>query len=299
MIHIKSLSSDDEASLSPALKFDIAFFGTAVDERGNKSVGFCQTRATTSHQLLYHPSDNEYTLDGLSTNIAALKIRIRSSATVLVECTTLGIVEIILVLRAARKEGISRVYFLYTEPGEYSRDPNQDIARATQFNLTGGRNFSAAHGVVVDLSLYDHAQIVFMLGYEDDRMAMLLTQQENLAPFEKHVIFGVPAFEAGWELNGFANHAGKLAADNFHLHYAAANSVSATYRALERIHSQIGESDNPVVIAPIGTKPHAIAAAIFLCVYCERNESGMIYDHPERKTGRSRDVRRWHLYSLT
>jgi hypothetical protein len=222
----------------------------------------------------------------------------RGAKNILIDCTTLGVVEIIFILRAARREKVRDLSLLYAEPGEYTREEKEGLATATRFSLTRDRQFSAVHGVSLDLSLYPKGQAIFFLGYEEDRLAMLLTQQENLAQFERYAIFGVPAFEAGWELNSFANHASSITSKAFQVHYAGANSVSDSYQKIEEIYSRKTSPEIPTVIAPIGTKPHAIATALFLCEKSAHGETALIYDHPQKRDGRSRKLRRWHLYEV-
>jgi hypothetical protein len=47
-------------------------------------------------------------------------------------------------------------------------------------------------------------------------------------------------------------------------------------------------------IAPIGTKPCGVATAVFASLYPA--ESGILYDHPKKKTKRSFGVHVWHKY---
>lgn len=297
MIALKTHSFNSLPNIGITEKLTVAFCGVSVDERGEQAISLCNSRANQNYCLTYRR--NDYFLNGQATNLGALRVLIRDAKNILIECTTLGIVEIIFLIRAARKENIRQLSLLYAEPVEYSREGKDSLATATRFNLTGSRQFSGVHGVSIDLAMYDEGQVIFMLGYEDDRLAMLLTQQENLARFAKHALFGVPAFEPGWELNSFANHAGRIASEEFEIHYAGANSVATNYAKLTEIQERKGGADIPMVIAPIGTKPQAIAAALFLCTHAEHNEAALIYDHPEKKAGRSRALRRWHLYEVS
>lgn len=295
-MRVKTRSFAIDPDLEANGKYQLSFYGDALDDRGRRAVTLCQSRAPKSYCLTY--SRNSYFLDGKSVDLGRLGVLMRGAKNLLIDCTTLGVVEIIYLLRAARNESVRDLSLLYAEPGEYAREEKEGLAAATRFNLTKDRQFSAVHGVSRDLSLDEKGQAIFMLGYEEDRLAMLLTQQEDLAQFELYAIFGVPAFEAGWELNSFANHAGNISNDEFNVHYAGANSVTDSYRKLLEIHDRKSSSDIPTVIAPIGTKPHAIAAALFICEHSQYNSTALIYDHPQKKDGRSRLLRRWHLYEV-
>jgi hypothetical protein len=49
-------------------------------------------------------------------------------------------------------------------------------------------------------------------------------------------------------------------------------------------------------IAPIGTKPHGIGAALFAATH---EDVGILYDHPRRREGRSSKVGKWHLFNVS
>jgi hypothetical protein len=296
MISIKSNTHDSDPPLPEGKKFEIGFFGTNVDDRGTSAVKVCQQRSISSHLMTY--KDNDHFLDGVHCPQRAASALMRGKHSILIECTTLGVAEIIFLFLAAKREKIQNIYLIYAEPGEYSREKVQTLSNSTRYHLTGNRQFKGVHGVSLDLSLHHNGQAVFLLGYEDDRLAMLLTQQENLARFKKHAVLGVPAFEPGWELNSFSNHASRLSTEQYEIHFSAANSVTRCLETLKSIHKGSGSTDSPTIIAPIGTKPHCIAAAAFLCFVCGNQEGGLIYDHPDKPVGRSRSIRRWHIFHM-
>jgi hypothetical protein len=295
-MRLKTRSFSSHPDLGANGKYQLSFYGDPLDDRGRQAVALCQSEAAKNYRLTYN--QNSYFVDGRSLDLGRLGVLVRGAKNILIDCTTLGVVEIIYILRAARIESVRDLSLLYAEPGEYAREEKEGLAAATRFNLTKDRQFSAVHGVSLDLSLHLKGQAIFMLGYEEDRLAMLLTQQENLAQFDRHAIFGVPAFEAGWELNSFANHASSISNDEFNVHYAGANSVTDSYQKLLEIYGRKTSPDIPTVIAPIGTKPHAIAAALFICERSQHGSTALIYDHPQKKDGHSRLLRRWHLYEV-
>jgi hypothetical protein len=45
---------------------------------------------------------------------------------------------------------------------------------------------------------------VFLLGYEGQRLAQAL-EQTDIRPSNCSVVFGVPAFQPGWEMDAYAN----------------------------------------------------------------------------------------------
>jgi hypothetical protein len=56
-----------------------------------------------------------------------------------------------------------------------------------------------------------------------------------------------------------------------------------------------GKGDSPFFVAPIGTKPHAIAAALFAGWH---DDVGLLYDHPKPRSGRSTRLGKIHLFEV-
>lgn len=68
--------------------------------------------------------------------------------------------------------------------------------------------------------------------------------------------------------------------------FAEANSIVDSYMTLKRISY---EKRNPnMVVAPIGTKPHAIGAILYAIKNSERVE--LLYDNPKRSLHRTEGV---------
>ena len=124
-------------------------------------------------------------------------------------------------------------------------------------------------------------------------------QELSMADWIKYAVIGVPGFAPGWEINTLANNIDELDTQQFcSIQYCAASSVSSALDLLRRIHKE-GNRDTPhTVVAPMGTKPHGIAAAIFLVENSGFQESSLLYDHPLRARGRTTEVRRWHLFRI-
>ena len=107
------------------------------------------------------------------------------------------------------------------------------------------------------------------------------------------VVFGIPAFQPGWELNSIVPHLELI--ENCNVQYCAANDPSSAYDALEVTRTSLSIG-NRMFVAPIGTKPCGVAAAIFASVY--PNQVGLLYDHRKKKEKRSKGVSVWHRYSI-
>jgi hypothetical protein len=76
-----------------------------------------------------------------------------------------------------------------------------------------------------------------------------------------------------------------------HVHFCGAHSPASAYEMLGRVY---GSCDGQrFSVTPIGTKPHGIGAALFVC---EHSDVGVVYDNPKRKKERSDKVGTWHLF---
>jgi hypothetical protein len=78
--------------------------------------------------------------------------------------------------------------------------------------------------------------------------------------------------------------------------FNGANNVRGAYLLLQEVHRGLrGSHCNRLAVAPFGTKPAAIGAAL----YCVENDvMRAVYDHPERKSGRTTGVHRTHWFEV-
>jgi hypothetical protein len=119
---------------------------------------------------------------------------------------------------------------------------------------------------------------------------------QTLKPSDCSVVFGVPAYKPGWEVHAFANNVRVLETKRLSggIHFCGAENPSGAFELLDEIRMSL-ETGTRMIVAPIGTKPNGIGAALFAAV----NPSvGLLYDHPNRSPGRSEAVSRWHLYQI-
>ncbi len=296
---IKSTVSDSASALHLGSgKARLALVGRPLDERGRAAVEFCGSQCKDLVKMHYDSDSGRYEVNGISGDYRKVVDAVRTADQVIIECTTLGAVEIAQALRACRSTGVKSISALYVEPGDYKRLEADTFSDSREYHLSDKRKCASVTNLSIDLSVVRDGQAVFFIGYEDERLQLLLEEISELASFDKHVVIGTPAFEPGWELNCLANHADLLNDHKFDLHFAAANSVSAAYAALSKIHASHALSGNPTAVAPLGTKPHAIAAAMFLTEFPSFGQSTLLYDHPQKSAGRSTLAKRWHNYIL-
>jgi hypothetical protein len=137
-------------------------------------------------------------------------------------------------------------------------------------------------------------KVVVFVGYEGQRLNRYL-EQTGVPPSKCSFVFGVPAYHPGWEMNSFANNFRVLKGEQMagKVFFCGAQNPYSVYVMLNRIYKSC--NGERVSITPIGTKPHGIGSALFLC---EHSDVGVVYDNPKRKKERTDKVGTWHLFDV-
>jgi hypothetical protein len=295
MATILTQSADRSEALLPGERWDRAVFSTILDDRGRAAVNWAKDRVGALTELRYDAESTDLFTASEKLSSAQLRSWFSPLNSVLLETTTMGVVELLLSLKAAYQQGVKTVDLLYVEPVEYQRsDP---IKWGREFSLSDSRKLAGVKGFSCEIGVQDHGQVVAFLGYESARLRQAL-EQLPLHEWSCHAVFGVPGYEPGWEINALANNIGVLDGRNWEIKFCAAASVSAAYRLLASLTKSQHFGDRPTLVLPLGTKPHSIACCIFLVEHSEFQLARTTYDHPERSSKRSQDVRRWHCYRV-
>lgn len=297
---IKIASEADPKDL-PIDHIDVAVVGDPVDERGTAATTFCRHLAHTAIKVEYVHDELVVKLDSLTIGIDEVETELEnrmSGRSVLLEATTLGVAELALAIGAARSSATC-IEILYVEPHQYRKVPSSGVIHSRDFELTdSAEEFSAIPSTVTLISDESRAVAVMLLGFEGERLTKAM-EASPVLPRRTHVVFGVPAFDPGWEIDSFKNNLSVICEEEIEqIDFAAANDPSATYAVLRSIYSTYsGDSlaQREFVVVPIGTKPAGIGAILFAV---DNPEVGLMYDFPRRRTGRSVKTRAWHQYSL-
>lgn len=299
---VKTFSSKGVEHGFGALKWQLAFHGTDIDARTKAAISFVADGSRESLCVQFSSSQP----DRLQVNASRASVRdiaekMSGTHDVVFEATSLGTVEILFLLRAAKAAKLRFVDCVYVEPREYVLDAYLDTSWSRDFSLSKSRRLEGVRGFnqkLSDIPAKD-ARLVVFLGYEAARLAQACEQEEAIVSWNKYAVFGVPGYAPGWEMNSIANNVDSLERYKFEsVRYCAASSVCGAFDLLKNIHAD-GRSDHAcTVVAPFGTKPHGIASAMFLVENSEYQASSLIYDHPERAPNRTSQVRRWHRYRI-
>jgi hypothetical protein len=291
-----ALQSFVGSSLAPSAIWDIAFHGTVVDDRGLKAVEIAKSVSALAWDVSYDADELLLHLEGepLEPDLLSDRLTELGVKTMYIEATTLGFAEILLAVKASRDAGLAKIRFCYAEPGEYVEADEGQGAKTRQFGLSNKViGYKAIPGSAVILDESDSQHAVFFLGYEGDRLDRAF-EELKLVSDNCGVVFGVPAYKPGWETNAFVNNARVIKDRKIGggVDFCAATSPLATIQLLEE-RLKACKHDAQLIVAPIGTKPHGIGVAIFADLH---REVGILFDHPTRREGRSREVHQWHWH---
>lgn len=177
-----------------------------------------------------------------------------------------------------------QIRIIYTEPHSY---------KIPQFKLEGVYNdlsekiegIEPLPGFANLFPNTNEVKFVALLGFEGGRFTYI---KESISPPDDSIIpvVGVPGFRPEYPfvaLWGNRITLDKTGAWN-DLRYVAANSLVDIYFLLKKILTELPENYK-LIVAPIGTKPHAIGAMLFALQF--PNQVEIVYDNPKRKINRT------------
>lgn len=289
-----------EADLKDGLdftKWDFSFVGESVDDRGDCALKFAEENSGKKLTVLYDASEMELSVGKKSFIIDELEEQFKflQDKKVLLEATTLNFAEILLLLKQMRGK-CSEIGISYLEPKHYSKRRTDLIIHRREYELSGETLGYKPIPGFTGYSFHDvDKKAIFIAGYESERIDRGI--EENSIPTNNcNLLFGVPAFQSGWEMNSFANNIRVIKEQSMggEIFYASANNPGAIYDILNDFYKSLSGVDE-FYIAPVGPKPAGIATAIFAV---EKDDVGILYDHPIQKRTRSKEVQKWHLYNL-
>ena len=294
---ILEMQSAESSDLLDIARWDVGIVGGSLDDRGRASVEFMSKGART-HLVAFRPGLNNVALDERTIQVEEFEDFVGAlfPQRILLDATTLSVVEIFICCRAIAVRG-GKIGLIYTEPARYFRRRRMQLVHRRDFSLSEEvQPFSAVPGAAVLIGERGATRAVFLLGYEGERLDQAI-EQTGLGPNRCHVVLGVPAFRPGWEMDSFANNMRVmrqrgLGAGN--VLFAGAQNPAAALGVIEKVHESCTGTQR-LLICPIGTKPHGIAAALYAATH---SGVGMIFDHPKRRLGRSEQVARWHYFNV-
>lgn len=293
-MRVKFFSVSGKSAADLQLPTDLVLLhGEELDERGESACRCAPEEARV--RLAFGVDDMSLTVgeEKRPSDSAVDLISAYDWRAVVLEATTLGFAELFCAVNALLVRGATAINIIYVEPAEYTRDGKG----AELFALSEPtRGYVAIPNAIVDLASDEVEAGVFFLGFEPERLDRALEEYQMIASKYVKVVFGIPAYHPGWELDAIVPHLMALEGHKLQPDYCSANDPEAAFECLERTRATLG-IDKRMFVAPIGPKPCGIASAIFASVYPQ--QVGLLFDHPRRKKKRSTGVDLWHRFTVT
>lgn len=185
---------------------------------------------------------------------------------------------------------------VYVEPLEYksSREPHQ------LYDLSEGINgINALPGFKSLLPTYDNFCFIPLLGFEETRFSYVFNTVDPVVD-RVYPVIGVPGFRPEYPFETYRSNLRMLEREQGKLALKVQFADAACPFRLFYVLQVIAASHPTEVlkIALLGTKPHALGAVLY-AIDQGREAVELVYDHPIRKSGRTRGTGRLLVYHLS
>jgi len=289
---------DDHSQINFPLS-EIAIIGNSIDDRGKAATEFVESKSKKMIMLDYNPMDSKLELNEeiIDADLLDDYLELFPNANIVLETTTLGLPEIFLCCKALMNLGIKKLDMLYVEPLRYNRPRQWELLQRRNFDLSREfLGFRAIPGAVFLLSDKRPQKGIFFLGYEERRLDAAFEDCQMINPSLSSLIFGVPAFRPGWEMDSFANNLRVIEDKNIRdgIYFCGADNPASAAHRLTQVYDSL-EQNEQMFVVPIGTKPNGIGAVLFVATH---PDVGILYDHPKRIEGRSEETGKWHHFEV-
>ena len=297
MMNFSWVSVYTDEALSSA-KYDVAFVGAVVDDRGAHCALMATKAASKTLSVSYVPSEYRINIDEKSwranevENIA-LEFPARN---ILFDATTLDFPDILLLVRGYLLRGSPvRFYFLYAEPYAYNGVSGSKTRHEFQLSDSYASDYYPIPGFIsLQTNPNSIGRVTVFVGFEGARLSNLIADSEPEVLKRFNIVFGIPPFKTDWETHSLMENASVLLGQQVEeILYAGANNPYSCYEVLMMLYRN-RDCSSTFEVAPLGTKPAAIAAALFAA---EHRGVSVRYDYPRRSVGRSSGVGKVHLFS--
>jgi len=188
-----------------------------------------------------------------------------------------------------------KLFAAYTEPKKYKKNLHL-ITEDEEFELYDkiiGCNYSVPGFAKINRE--EKEMLIASFGFERQRLISIYESVEpkgGLIP-----ILGFPSFVPGWNLTAlYMNY--KVISDSEseqQIRFCEASSPFGIYKLLKELYD-LYANDYKILIAPLGTRPHSLGAAIFAT---KHKQCHLIYDFPVEKLFRSEEILKADIYNLT
>lgn len=273
--------------------WDLAIHGGHVDDRDAMIKAFLLESATEVLSFRYIPEDMKACFDGTDYELHHLPDalqRFRSSR-IVIDATSFNAAELAIICTSLKLSSNVDFDVIYAEPEDYLYDSNNGERLFNLSESSLGFEDAGVPGLSRPIQSDERKIFVFFMGYEGERFRNALEISE-LSGDECSLVFGVPPFQFGWDKNSLLSSARAIIENDLKdaFLFCGATNISGVFRLLQDLRKK--HSEETFFLVPLGPKPMTIGAIKFLC---NDENSALLYDHPERSSGRSVGISNVHL----
>lgn len=187
------------------------------------------------------------------------------------------------------------VYVVYTEPAKYDVNQFKNIGLNKDLSETV-EGISPLPGLISLIPDDTPKLFVALLGFEGGRFSSIV---QDYSPVKEKItpIIGVPGYLMHYPYVSFWGNQITISKTKCwqNVKYAEANSIVDAYMLLKQI--SYDNRGQEMVVAPIGTKPHAIGAILYALKNPKTVE--LIYDNPKRSIHRTHGIGKIHVCNVS
>lgn len=274
-------------------RWDLAIHGGHVDDRDARIREFLSQSAEKVSCFRYIPEDMKACFDDLEVELHDLPDaleRFRASK-IVVDATSFNAAEFAIICKSLKATSNLDFDVIYAEPEDYLYDSSNGERLFNLSESSLGFEDAGVPGLSKPIQSDEPKIFVFFMGYEGERFRNALEISE-LRGDECSLVFGVPPFQFGWDKNSLLSSARAIIENDLKdaFLFCGANNIRGVFRLLQDLRKK--HAEETFFLVPLGPKPMTIGAVKFLC---DDENSALLYDHPERSTGRSVGIANVHL----
>lgn len=283
-------SSLEELSES---RWDIAIHGKHVDDRDSLVRRFLGESSSRVLSFCYIPEDMRVRIGGDYFELHDLPDLLSSygASKIVVDATSFNAAELAIICKNLKLALNYDFDVIYAEPKDYLYDNNNGERLFNLSESSLGFEDAGVPGLSKPIQGDERKIFIFFMGYEGERFRNALEISE-IRGHECSLVFGVPPFQFGWDKNSLLSSARTIIENELKdsFLFCGASNISGAFRLLQNL--RLRHPKETFFLVPMGPKPMTIGAVKFLC---DDENSALLYDHPERSSGRSVGISNVHL----
>ncbi|NOQ32110.1 MAG: hypothetical protein GQ570_13420 [Helicobacteraceae bacterium] len=299
--HIYSYGQLNKISIKN--KNAVLLYGKSLDNRSDEVFTYYSKSIEDKYKIIYEENNFQLIIDDqnkFKNHLFGREfINTLSFQNYYIDATSLGFAEILLILHNLNEVRTNiNIVIIYAEPKEYKKEKKTPFGDSFDLTKVAG-NFKKIppYSLLIDSNTSSKAILIPFLGFENNRLGRIMESDDG-ARYEQYIpILGLPAFNPSWENISLQRHHQELK-DITDIKFSPASNPYETYQVLDDIYKN--SVDPTLVLAPIGTKPHAIGAIIFLINKKEVGvDIGLTYDFPKKKENRTDGIGNIYEYFIS